>query len=542
MKKLLAIITALMLCLTLALPAFADASGPFISEISAVVAKKGGAEVYNWDYEVEDDVLIPTGEKFPEGAALVLSWESFVKGELYYYAYERGADLNDENTLDGFVKVSDLDMDLSPVQPKEENAYENPVHFIVTNKDGAGLYEGPSFAYKTIKTLSEGTEIEALYADGYGIGIYPNWSYTEVDGSKGWVCTGDSLYFGKEVKYHEDVPSPAGRAVTLEEVPLYKQALADEDRVAAKIPAGTELKYNIYYKGINAEPMALVEYAGKKGWIELSIAYPSSDLLSFSDGYLMVADRLTLYEDDDLRPGESVSSVEPYTIIPYDAFFSRHPGKSADDGVYENCYRVTVDGEKYWVIFGSELGAKEIPYFGGFLYTVAKDAPHGITLYASPDDAEPIGEIEQGETFVSLFNVDFNTYYEDEEYDPDKDWNYIEYDGARAWIHYDYEICGEISTLTPALPDPLKQYGEAENSIEEALNEIDDLDDIFEQFFGLGDDDDDAREPEDGDGDVDPGRAKRSTRSALVRPLVYAAAVSAIAAFGIVRAKKKKPE
>ena len=544
MKRLLTVMLAFMLFFSLVLPAFADAAGPFYTVIKAAVSKKDGADIYDWDYETGEERFGPTGKKIPYGATLELSWENYVDGELYYNVtyLPDGADEDDE--LWGYVKAADLDMDLSPVKPEEKNAYETPEHYVVINEDGAKMYEGPGRAYKEIKTLKKGTEVESLYYDGCEPGAYPTWSYIKDDGDEGWVQTGqyfDSLDFGRLVKYKEDTPAPAGKIKVLRDSKLYNtpKTYDDDAKVIATIPAGTELTYDVYYSQFGTSMMINTEYGGKSGWLETDNYYPKAAFaLNYLDGYLLTDSVKRLLEDDNLTPGEQVSETEPYQILPFDMCYARPLEEVADEEEmyevpYEIYYRVNVDGENYWLVYGSELGGDLIMYYGGSRYI---NRGGDMTVYSQPDSFEEIGAIPQGGKFVNLFYLDKNDYIdEDFVYDPENEWNYIVYNGLCGWVHIGYENCEPEPTAEMLIADPMNpvETQEKEDTGEE------EIEGFFEQLFGLGDDG--SGEPDSVDGG-DPGNVGNNPRKAIIKALASAGAISALAVFGIVRAKKKKPE
>ncbi len=537
MKKAISVFLALVMCAALALPAFADAVGPFMEEITAYVNKKGGAKLYNYgepdDEEGEWD-LIPDGTKIPDKTKLTLLWPEVEDDDTYYYV-----DYGEEG---GYVRASDLSMDLKPVEPKEENRYDPPRHFVVLNADGAKLYAGPGISYEELTVLPEGTEIEAEYADGYDDGSVSTWSYTTFDGVSGWVHTGQDGFsedFGIPVGYYEYAQSPLGEIYVRTGMNYYdKMWWWDDDEPAGEIPADTELSFDRYYRH-QGETIVPVNYDGSQVWIRLEDAYfLQESYMSAIDGYLINYGEPALYEDDNLQPGDRTDKEMPVNeIIPYDWAFRDVLGdydkddEEYYDSPYEDYYRVLLDGEYYWVRYGSEIGEEVCTFNGSYI----EAAPEGVsvTVYAEPDDtSEELAVINPEEQYTCLFSYDKNDYYEDEngevDYDPLANWYYVDFDGVRGWIHYGEE---EYPAYLPALTAPVVTFGEAA----ETASATDDGNDNSEgggflsNLFGKKDGGDGSLEPE-------------SPRKTIGGSIAFAAVAVVLAIFGISRARKKKED
>ena len=550
MKKATAIILALIMCAALALPAFADGMGPFYSEITAYVSKKGGAAIYDYlDNDNDEWSLQPTGEKIPYQTELILTWNTIDDDELYY-----SVKYNDESV---YVRGADLSVDSSPIAPKEKNKYDPPIHFVVINEDGAVMRAGPNEIYDEITTLPKGTEIEAAYADGHGDGGndgeedegITSWSYTTYDGESGWVHTGqeDFCYdFAIPVKYKEMGQSPLGEFVALEDVNVYRQIdFWDNDEVLTVIPAGTRGSFDCYYYGHHGEISFPYEYNGEDGWVVIENSWLAPDNIMITrDGYIMVTDSLDLYEDDDLTPGENLSeTVEPYQIIPYDYAFRNVLGdydrddEEYWDSPYEQWFRVTVDGKKCWVCFGSETNGDPVLFYSGSYEKYSGD----IDIFEEPDvDSAPVGSIPKDSKYINLFNYDRNDYYEDENgdtvFDRSLSWEYVDYNGTRGWIHFEDE---EYPDYIYGLVDPVLTLGEDDASpagnTETGDDEGDGTDDnspggFLENLFGKKDEDENNP------------LAPESPRKTIGASIAGAAVAVVLAIIGISRARKKKEE
>lgn len=534
MKKILSVILALIMCAALALPAFADGMGPFMEEITAYVNKEGGAEIYDYsapDHEGDPYFLKPTGKKIPDKTKLSLTWYTEENDELWY-----NVEYDDGNY--GFIRAAELSLDLKPVEPKEKNKYDPPHHFTVINKEGAKLYAGPGLSYEELAVLPEGTEIEALYADGYDYGSFSSWSYIEFEGKSGWVHTGQfgsAFDFAIPVKYHEYSSSPLGKIYVLKDLEVYDRIDWWEGEVAGTIPAGAQVSFDCYYNH-EGSSLAPVSYDGIEGWVKTENVYLRSDkYMSAVDGWLMVTDSTRLYEDDNLKPGgDTGATVDSYRILPYDLAFREYLGEHSDNiedywnSAYEEWFRVTVDGEKYWLRYGTEITGDPCIFTGSYLQKTPGNLT--LTVYEEPDDSSfEVCEIKAGEEYINLFNFDKNQFAfgGDDEYDSLEDWYYIEYEGQRGWIHYGGDDHPEYLA---SLSEPVITFAEDTASATDESSPAG----LLESIFGKKDDKKDGGE--------DNPLAPESPRKTITGSVIFAAVAVVLAVIGISRARKKKEE
>ena len=262
------------------------------------------------------------------------------------------------------------------------------------------------------------------------------------------------------------------------------------------------------------------------------------------DGYIMVTDSLDLYEDDDLTPGENLSeTVEPYQIIPYDYAFRNVLGdydrddEEYWDSPYEQWFRVTVDGKKCWVCFGSETNGDPVLFYSGSYEKYSGD----IDIFEEPDvDSASVGSIPKDSKYINLFNYDRNDYYEDENgdtvFDRSLSWEYVDYNGTRGWIHFEDE---EYPDYIYGLVDPVLTLGEDDASpagnTETGDDEGEGTDDnspggFLENLFGKKDEDENNP------------LAPESPRKTIGASIAGAAVAVVLAIIGISRARKKKEE
>lgn len=440
-NKLIALLLAVLLCLSIPTVAFADGEGPHFSDLAGTVEKEGGIPLYQYQNDEEEDEweLKPSGITIPQGTELTLTGEFDEDGVLYYW-------LEYQEEF-GYVREGDVHLELTEVAPADENAYASPRHYVVVAPEGVQVHKGPGKSYDVVKTLPKGKEITVTHADdlspddGYSI-----WDYTP--DARGWVQTGsdrdEEPAFAQSVKYRESSQTPLGTAKTTGEAPIYAtilDAMAEEEKAPlTTVPAGEALTFELYYGSY-----ANVTYQGKTGWMPLwyNVEAPV-------DGYLMTTEAKPLYKETSVdAPAGKMTEV--YQILPYDL----EVRKSSVEGVkpgdsefynapYDTWYRVTVDGAQYWARFNSETDPETVVFHAGRTCSVAETS--NLLLFAKPDSSsERIGKILGEEQLIELFD-----YYITENEAPDlpekeRDWHYVVCGDQRGWTYYDYDEVLELN-------------------------------------------------------------------------------------------------
>ena len=454
MKKPISAVAALILCLTLCLPAFALAAQNEDEGIRVTVTKKGGAPVYEYSDTTDSKgnfafIYTPTKKIIPENTEFTVDWETA-------FATDSNGNRFIESEYDGewiHLAVADVSLDLSPVTPPEDKAGRKR-HLTVFDDD-VKLYEGPSELYKAVKTLPEGTEIEAVK---YDFGALSTWYYTTVGKTSGWVRfmnNPDDIDFVCDISYKEDVPSPTGKIITLNSLKIYDEpdSVFDSEPVAS-VPAGNELTFSNYIMwefDDGTSLFALVDYEGTDGWAMIVNEDSDSDAMYQVEGYMMINEPDSVYEDDDLRPGDEAElHIEPHTIVSFDYRYNEPVDTDGDDWFrpYVSWYRIGIGDEHYWISFGSE-GLTHPAEYEAEVYRVNEDV--SLALYNEPDKKSgKVGTIPAGGTFTLLFTDDQNDYAVSQ-YDSNKVWRYVEYDGSRYWTRFEWEDAESVPASLPEI-------------------------------------------------------------------------------------------
>ena len=555
MKKVLCLVFTVLLCLAVSAPAFAEyftENCAYITEITAHVKRKSGADFCSYaDAGGMDDELRPNGTKIPYKTELIL-WESAVSydskedyesgGTVYYHTSYKGEE--------GYVRAGDLELDLTPVDPDEGKFCYS--RYVVINSEGANLYEGPRTEYDIVKTLPYGTEAAIKFYEGYGDeelsdggfagNTYSEWSYTEVDGAGGWIHTGalrgDSEgepEFGKSVAF-KDIPcSPLGTAYVINDTFLYDKLNWAERESIAEIPAGTGLKFDIFYNFKEGNTYIYTEYDGKEGWVSIDSTFREDTPFTMAevDGWLMITESLELYDPDGLEPGDATGEyIDPYQIVPYDLSLIIPTDENAGAYYenYETWYRITADDGQYWVYYDSSLNGEPCEFRGETDYRISDS--NGIDYYAEPDDdAEPLGKTAYGELVCGVFELDRNAA----DYDPDisvdydvdeyyeygeDDYNASGYDDSEVWFCFLYNDEFVWAHPTEGLVEKMPSYKPSVVSLADKSQIPDPAKVII---------------------DPEPPMPELVKKSMTVS-IAGTAVITVLAAAGIIRARRKKPE
>lgn len=284
MKRIFYLIVGLLLVIPFTVKA--DMSAPEIKELEVTPKSSSGATIYSFGNYEEIG-------KLKSGETLKISTENEVKGVIYGCSYE------DEKC----VKMSEVKNADKNVKSKEDKAIYVGRVFA---KDGAELYEGPSYAYsKTGDTIPYNAEVRI--ADlSRGVGT---WVYVEYNDISGYVDTATSpigqLFKNKIIitennkeyeEYYEsngwdrslyakdgdtykkystydlaDVFQYTDKFVLETDAKLYKFAEAGENEQSNKSTVGTlkkgtkvEILYSYYDYGYSAH---YVTDGNSKGWL-----------------------------------------------------------------------------------------------------------------------------------------------------------------------------------------------------------------------------------------------------------------------------------
>ncbi len=562
MKKTVCLFAALIMCLTICLPAFAVIAENEAEGIRVTVSKKGGAPVYEYSDKTDGKgnfsvAYIPTKKKIPENTKFTADWETA------FVTAEDGSRFI-ESEYDGdwiYLALADVSLDLKPVTPPGDRA--GRVRHLTVFDDDVKLYEGPSELYRAVKSLPEGTEIEAVKYDFGGLSC---WYYTTVGNVSGWIKfmnNPEDVDFVCDISYKEDIPSPTGKIVTLSSLRIYDEpdSVFDGEPLAS-VPAGSELTFSNYVLWEfedGTSLFALVDYKGTKGWAVIVDEDSDSDAMYQVEGYMMINEPDSVYEDKDLRPGDNAElTIEPHTIVSFDYRYNEPVDTDGEDWFrpYISWYRIGIGGRHYWISFGSD-GLTHPAEYEAKVYRVSEDA--SLTLYnEASKKSGKAGAIPAGGSFTLLFTDDQNDYAVSF-YDSNKVWRYVEYDGSRYWTQFEWEDAEIIPASLPEIT--LSESADmppvtAEDEKEFSLNPFKDGKftlpfnlfgdkDLGEELDKIGDAIDEAVDKAEKDPDsikntaaAARALAKKRARREVVKDLI----IAGIAAAGIFLIKKKDEE
>ncbi len=429
MKRLLSLAAAVVFCLMSVIPAF-SANSETVNGINATVSKKGGAILY--DIESDEDtwelLYIPSGTVIPEKTKLFLDYSN------EYYAEGQNEDPDavkywrvEYKGKEGCVRVSDLKLDLKAVKaPKGSSAVTEDV--VIIGDGEPGIYEGPSYVYKKIGSVEPGTELRITTCEEYYA------AYTEVDGVKGWLVNYTD-YIAYKAGSHRGT-NIQGSLVTLAKTNMYASIdnMWDEDPVAV-IPAGKELKFDIYYQFMDVI-YAQVKYKGKVGWVLIEdYSMSSKNVMYEVDSYLMTVSKMDLYEDEFPEPGAKTGKkTDAYKILSYDWTFIEPERESNGEDEWEipytKWYRVSVDDEYYWIAFDSEKDPTPVSVVYSSGEVRRYDFSKPVTVYSKPEkNAKSAGKLSSDEDAVFLF------YY----YTDDGTWECLSVNDKTVWLNQNEE-------------------------------------------------------------------------------------------------------
>ena len=540
MKKLTAVIIAALLGMSALFTLYASAEAPYFTPIKATVSNKDGARMYDYiDIEQVDPVAVPLNRKAPYGREYTLRGEDKAGGKTYYFVTD-----GEESFL---LDAKDLKLELKPLKPKKKNAYVPVQHFAVVNKDGLPLREGPNDAYKELITVPEGTVVEATHADALGSAppdretdfTFSAWSYVTYEGVSGWMYTYDySGDAGRSVRFRDN-PSPLlGTIETTYPVDMYDcydGEWTEGAKKLATIPAGTKLTFDTYCGN-----EALVKFGDETGWV----ACNRNTSKLYCDGAVMPLTDLPLYSTDDSSEKNLTGrSAAAFEHLVYDLVYEKRTrdikeGETLWDVPYEVWYRVKVNGEKLWVCVPEGKAEYQIleVFDRGYAYRLAGNT--NLKLCTVPAYRDFLWTLEGGSQYYVLFRY--------------KDWEYVKSGDRYGWTQTDPDekfLSGNtIYSLTfdyAVREQEEYELSEEQETSAESAEEIPDLtlpdfDGIEENLNSIldGFDFETDEEPE----EKTPAGAKALLERKNIRSFVFDAAVIALAAIGIVRAKKKEEQ
>ena len=261
MKRIFAVLLAILLCVPVCFPAFADMGGPEFSRYTVTLRADTTYFDTKYNDSTRETYVVRVGT-IPAGTVLTISDEYEVDGEMYGYFYDvRVAG----STVSGYVRVRDVKAEVPASFPRTSGYRQSiPVRLRVTAPNGVIVYAGPSASYAQVTVIPQGTEltVDTLDQAGYESGA---WMYVTYGGKSGWTrCW---LYEGTNCPMAELLLN--GGTGTLWVV-KDGAVLTDKNwNHVINVPKGERLTFNAF----NRAPHTLafyVTYQGKSGIIRFS--------------------------------------------------------------------------------------------------------------------------------------------------------------------------------------------------------------------------------------------------------------------------------
>ncbi|MCR5485343.1 MAG: SH3 domain-containing protein [Clostridiales bacterium] len=261
MKKLSAVLSAMILCALMCMPVFADMGGPEFIGYEAKTKVETDYFDTEWDDDTNESRYIKVGT-IPAHTKLEISNEYDVNGVMYGYFFNAPA----LNGASGYVRVSDLYVEGRETYPAVKAfKLDRSVRLRVMEPSGIKLYAGPSGSYTEIGTVPKGAEVnvDTLNQNGFDVG---SWIYLTYNGMSGWTYCW--LYDGKDCQMAELLPEGETGSLWVVRDNAF---ITDKDgNKLVKVPKGEKLTfdsfnrmpYDIYY---------YVTYQGKSGLFSIDL-------------------------------------------------------------------------------------------------------------------------------------------------------------------------------------------------------------------------------------------------------------------------------
>lgn len=265
MKKLCILLLAILLCLPVCFPAFADMMGPQL--IGYTATAKSDIPYFTWE---RDDPHAQSYLKqkgtIPAGTELIIDNEYQEDGELFLSV--SNVPTRSETGEMVYVRARDVSNDHSDTSRVTAYKLSEPVRLRVMDPKGATLYAGPSLTYAKVGVIPQGTE---LTVDTLDQGSYESgeWMYITYGGKSGW--TDCWLFSGKSCSMAELLPKGETGTVWVVKDNAVLKDRDDNDLIT--VPKGEKLTFDSF----NREPYHMyyyMTYQGKTGYFSVD-----------SDGY-----------------------------------------------------------------------------------------------------------------------------------------------------------------------------------------------------------------------------------------------------------------
>jgi len=322
----------------------ADMGGPTFT-YKARVSNKNGAVIYESKFEDDSDKVTyeKTNDVLDFDTIGQVMTEQKSDGKTYVEILV-GDNKNSENYIV-------LATDLEPYGKINLADYENSVEEYVVFKEGAYLYNGPSFAFGKVDDgymVPVGTTIKTKYYDEL-------FAYVEVNGHKGWVYVYQyDEYFSPYditgfVAYKFDKEEDPTIMYSIGELDLYEDL--DGKKASVKYPANTRLYPQLVYYAEPHQSAYQITYEGKKYWFYGEpgrvkyVNEGNEKVYLFTDAKIYKDVQAPNYDKNiDLGAYNYTGvSIPKYSVIKFDASTQTEYGETV-------LYEVTYKGTKGWIV------------------------------------------------------------------------------------------------------------------------------------------------------------------------------------------------
>lgn len=418
-KRILSAVFAVIICLTAAMPAFAD-NGGYFTPYNITVTSETGVVLYDhvWNADMTRSIMRPMTIFVPSGTQLTVTGEREFEGEVYL-----AVEYSDFNAYVPLSKVS-LQKEIAGTEVAYATAAERSV--VIINKDGVYLRKGPSLAYEiSSELIPYGTVITYSKVNSQ-FELDAQWAYTEYNGISGWLYI---YQYGTESIYDcAYILSEAdGYTGTLEVLTdgahLTETADPQSVKVAENIPAGTTFTYKYFYENYDSIS-AFVEYNGVKGWLRTRDSAYKVATGERGGIYVLAGNGLPLYEKPLDESAQVIATLPKNTNLSVDKQY--WDAEEVDGKLTETRWmHVNYNGTQGWVY--SDDITEYCYMFSAYDLKIA--AADSLNLYSEPDEESKVISVVPKDTVVTCV-------YETKAQKGDivAYWSFVEYNGAQGWI------------------------------------------------------------------------------------------------------------
>lgn len=420
-KKLLCIIFAAVISLTLAMPAFAD-NGGYFTPFTVTVEAASGTVLYDqvWSSDMTRSIMRPMSVFIPNGTSITVTGEREFDGEVYLAVEYQDFNAYIQRSKVSLMRDSVGDDLAFPTSAERRLAVINP--------NGVSLLKGPSLAYgKAVEeNIPYGTVLKYSKTNCESEAL-AQWAYTEYKGKAGWVyiyqreieniydCArvldGDSIYTGM-VETLTD-------GAYLTESPDSGSA-----KVAEGIPAGTAMAFKYYYEKLDYSVSVFVEYNGIKGWLHTMSSDYKVAVGEKGGLYVLAENGLAMYEKPLDASAPAVATLPKNTNLCVDE--QVWVTDVTENGItVERWMSVEYNGTYGWVYCSN---ASDYCYMSN-AYGLKVNTENGLTIYAEQNEnSQVLGSVPKGAEVTCIYEKE-SVKGEETAY-----WSYISHSGINGWI------------------------------------------------------------------------------------------------------------